>query len=189
MRSKISTFLALHLGATLLAAPIAWADPRAAEPPWPPAPPLAGPGLDRQVYRLTDLRGTVVLVSFWASWCPPCLREMPALQRLQASLDGRPFRVLAVNVGEDARRVRETLNRLGYDGAVLLDADREAFAAWGVEGLPSSYLVGPQGRIRRQIRGEWDWDSDEARRLIEALLPPVPNDAPARDRAASAKEP
>jgi thiol-disulfide isomerase/thioredoxin len=121
-------------------------------------------------HDLAELAGAVVLVNFWASWCPPCLKEMPSLERLRARLAGRGFEVLAVNVGESPRRARAMLDRLGYSGTLLLDPDQAAFAAWGVEVLPTSFVVGPGGRVRLRAVGDVAWDAADVVEAVEALL-------------------
>ena len=100
----------------------------------------------------------------------PCLREMPALQRLAERFEGRPFQVLAVNVGEDARRVRETVRRLDYRGIVLLDKNSIAFGTWDVEVLPTSFVVDGRGRIRLRIVGELDWDAKDFDQVIQEMI-------------------
>jgi thiol-disulfide isomerase/thioredoxin len=111
-----------------------------------------------------------VLVNFWASWCAPCLKEMPSMHRLLEDLGTSGLRVLAVNVGEDGRRAAEMARRFGYRGPVLLDPDREAFTAWGVEVLPTSVLIGRLGRERMRLVGETDWDDAAVRESIRSLL-------------------
>lgn len=133
-----------------------------------PALELADPAGAR--HAVSGYRGRVVLVNFWASWCPPCLQEMPSLQRLARSLAGRPLEVLAVNVGEAPGRAREALRRLGYDGTLLLDPDQKAFADWGVKVLPSSFLVDAGGRVRFRALGALEWDGPGVVAAIEELM-------------------
>lgn len=139
--------------------------PNASPAPWLEAADLAG-----QRRALNEYRGSVVLVNFWASWCPPCLREMPSLGRLAESLAGRPFKVLAVNVGETPRRAAEAMGRIGYTGTLLFDPDLEIFAAWKAEVLPSSFLVGCDGRIRFQALGPLVWDAPRVLDAVESLV-------------------
>ncbi|MEE4237945.1 MAG: TlpA disulfide reductase family protein [Anderseniella sp.] len=136
----------------------------------PLAPALHARDLDARERSLSDFAGEVLLINFWAGWCAPCLHEMPALQRLAERFEGRPFQVLAVNVGEDARRVRETLRRLDYRGMALLDRESAAFDAWGIDVLPTSFVVDRQRRIRLRGVGELDWDDKEVDRAIEEII-------------------
>ena len=145
--------------------------------PSPPvaAPALALPGVDGRVRRLADYRGKVVLVNFWASWCGPCREEMPSMERLRRSLRGDPFAVLAVNVGESARVVRRFAETAQLGSVLLLDGDGSAARAWGARALPSSFIVGPDGKIRYSHVGALDWSTPEVRRSITGLMQRLPS--------------
>ena len=123
------------------------------------------------VHRLSDYRGKVVLVSFWATWCEPCLAELPALERLRVAYAGRPFTILAVQMGGSARMARDTAEKLSLRFPMLLDRDEAVSKAWGVDMLPTSFLLGPDGAVVFRHAGEMDWSEAEARRRIERLLP------------------
>ncbi|MGD2112092.1 MAG: TlpA disulfide reductase family protein [Gammaproteobacteria bacterium] len=120
--------------------------------------------------RLADHRGRVVLVNFWATWCPPCIREMPSLERLQQRLADRPFTLLTVNVGEGKSRVWKFLQRLDFHLPVLLDPHSRTFDAWGSDILPTTFLLDRSGRIRYRAQGDREWDSDAVVTLIDRLL-------------------
>jgi peroxiredoxin len=135
------------------------------------APALALADLAGRVHRLEDYRGRVVLINFWATWCEPCRAEMPAMNRRRASLAGRPFEVLAVNLAEPESRIRRFLEQTRLDFPILRDADSAASKAWRARVLPVSFLIGPDGRIRYQVIGEYDWEQAAARKAIAALLP------------------
>ncbi len=134
-------------------------------------PPLALADLEGRLYRLDDYRGKVVLVNFWATWCEPCREEMPSINRLRASLAGRPFEVLAVNLAESESRIRRFVEQLPLEFPVLMDRDGAAAKSWRARLLPMSFLVGPDGRIRYSAAGGMDWTRDEARRAVLALMP------------------
>ncbi len=119
---------------------------------------------------LIDYRGKVVLVNFWASWCPPCIYEMPVLVHLQKQLADRPFEILALNVGEKKYRVRKFVKLINFDLPVLLDTSSNTFNQWGVKTLPTSFLVGADGRIRYMVRGDPDWEDENTLALIDKLL-------------------
>jgi len=133
-------------------------------------PPLAAPTLDGRQVDLRDLKGRVVLVNFWATWCDPCREEMPSFQRLRDKLKGRAFEVITVNYGEGPAKIQPFLDRWRIDLPVLLDRDKEAAAAWHAGGLPMTFIVDAEGRVRYSAFGECDWSTGEPLRAVEALL-------------------
>ncbi len=135
------------------------------------APPLALARLDGGAVDLAAVRGRVVLVNFWASWCPPCVREMPSMQRLADKMAGRPFDILAVNMGESEREIRAFLARMPVDFPVLLDRDGAALRRWKVFVFPTSFVLDAAGRIRYGVFGEVEWDAPEVLELLEGLMP------------------
>lgn len=142
--------------------------------PWPAGravPPLQAPDLQGKVWRLADLRGRVVLLNFWATWCPPCRAEMPSLQQLTELYGPQQLQVLALNVGEGLRRIAQYLQSAGLSLTVLLDPGSEIARQWGANALPTTYLIDPEGRPRLRVRGEVDWTSREALAWVDALLP------------------
>jgi thiol-disulfide isomerase/thioredoxin len=134
-------------------------------------PPLELADLDGAAHRLSDYRGKTVLVNFWATWCEPCRAEMPSIERLRKAMDGKPFAVLAVNVGESGRVARDYAEKLPISFTVLLDRDGRTTRGWGARVLPASFLIGPDGAIRYSYLGELDWSGAEVRARIEALMP------------------
>jgi len=157
-----------------LAVLLALALPAAAQElkPWPggAAPPLELSDLQGKKHRLADYRGKVVLVNFWATWCVPCREEMPSIERLRSSLEGRPFAVLAVNLAEPESRIHKFLEAVPLGFPVLLDRDTKTTRAWQAKLLPATYIVGPDGAIRYRHLGELDWSKPEVREAILALL-------------------
>ncbi|HXN15510.1 MAG TPA: TlpA disulfide reductase family protein [Usitatibacter sp.] len=137
-------------------------------------PPLARPDLAGRNVDLRNLHGRVVLVNFWATWCEPCRDEMPALERLRAKLEGQPFEVLAVNFGESSAKVSDFLKHEGLTLKVLLDSDKAAAGDWNAKGLPMSFLVDANGRVRFWVFGERDWSQGEALRVVQKLLAEAP---------------
>lgn len=138
------------------------------------------PDLTGRQRAIDELRGKVVLVNFWASWCTPCVTEMPSIQRLAATLEGEPFAVIGVNVSESKLRVRTMAQRLGLDFPILLDGEGEIFTSWGATVLPTTYVLDRGGLPRYLGRGPLAWDEPPARELIEGLLHPGSGDPPQR---------
>lgn len=158
-----------------LALLLALALPAAAEElkPWAggATPPLELADLRGRKHSLADYRGKVVLVNFWATWCEPCKEEMPSIERLRRSLEGRLFAVLAVNLAEPDARVQAFLAKMPLGFPVLMDRDAAAAKAWKARMLPATFIVGADGRVRYSYIGELDWSREPVRKQIAELLP------------------
>ena len=135
-----------------------------------PAPALTLKDITGKTYTLADYRDHVVLVNFWATWCEPCRAEMASMQQLKERLAGKPFVVLLVNYGEARARVADFLKRESVEGTILLDPNQDAPRAWRVRVLPSSFLIGPDGRVRYSVIGEIDWASPDAIEVVQELF-------------------
>ena len=138
-------------------------------------PPLVLKDLSGKTHNLKDYRGQVVLINFWATWCPPCRAEMPSMQRLKEKMAGRPFVILAVDMGETEDAVKSYIREIKTDFTVLMDKDGHALKAWKVFAFPTSYVVDAQGKIRYGLFGASEWDEAGTVEKITRLLPPVAN--------------
>lgn len=138
------------------------------------APPLALGDMNGRRRRLADWAGRVVVVSFWASWCPPCVKEMPAQERLQKELGPLGLTVLAVNVGEDRSRIEAFLKRRQVTLTILQDPDRRAYSDWQVYVIPTNFILDRRGRVRFGAVGALDWDDPELRGRLRRLLDETP---------------
>jgi thiol-disulfide isomerase/thioredoxin len=132
-------------------------------------PELNLPDLSAQPRSLDEFTGKVLLVSFWASWCTPCVAEIPGIRRLARDMRNKPFAVVGVNVGEAQRRVQATAKRLGIDFTVLLDTDGLVFRRWGATVLPTSYILDRSGRVRYVAQGPLEWDRVDIVELLGKL--------------------
>ena len=117
---------------------------------------------------LADLRGRVVLVNFWTTWCPPCVEEIPSLQRLHERLNAKGLEILAVDVGESEATLRAFLADKPIDFPVLMDGAGEALRRWGVYAFPTTLILDRAHRVRFAVFGAFDWSSDE---VIDTLIP------------------
>ncbi len=120
------------------------------------------------------LRGTVVLVNFWATWCEPCVAEMPALQRLRDQLGPQGFEVLGVNLREGAARIEPFVQKTGIRFPIVRDTDGAVAKAWGVGVYPTSYIVDRAGAIRYVLVGESEWTTPAILSRIRPLLGSAP---------------
>jgi peroxiredoxin len=136
-------------------------------------PPLKLPRLDGGSTALSDHRDKLVVVNFWATWCQPCLTEMPTLEALWQQYRDRGLIVLGVSVDRDAPRplLDPYVGRLGLTFPILLDADLKAAQAWRVTGLPATFLIRPGGHAVGMAFGAREWNSAEMRALLERFLP------------------
>ena len=162
----------LRLLAAALGAALAFAAAAADLKPWTggATPELALADLAGKEHRLADYRGRVVLVNFWATWCEPCREEMPSIDKLRSSLDGKPFAVLAVNLAEPLSRIEKFAAAVPVGFPLLRDRDGTASKAWKAKLLPASFLIGRDGRIRYVAYGELDWSSEPVRKRVIELL-------------------
>ena len=136
----------------------------------PNPPPLTLVDMNNVVTDLKSYHGNVVLINFWASWCPPCVREMPSLQRLKEKMQGKPFVILAVNMAEDKATVREFLNtKVKVDFPIVFDFDGEALQSWKVYAFPTSFVVDQNGKIRYALFGSIEWDEPQIVDKLRAL--------------------
>jgi peroxiredoxin len=109
--------------------------------------------LDGKTHSLSQYRGKVVLVNFWATWCKPCTTEMPAMQASFDKLRDKGFVVLAINELEDDAKVRDHIKQYGHTFPVLMDRDNKVANQFGVFGLPVSVFIDQQGRVQEYIKG------------------------------------
>ncbi|MGV8989887.1 MAG: TlpA family protein disulfide reductase [Thiobacillus sp.] len=137
-----------------------------------PAPALKLSDMRGAVHDLSKLKGRVVLINFWATWCPPCRREMPSMERLTQQLKGEAFSVLAVNVGENVNDIELFTSQLDADLSfpILLDRSSQSMQAWKVSGLPTTYLVDKKGRVVAGAIGGREFDHPDMVRAIRAVL-------------------
>jgi thiol-disulfide isomerase/thioredoxin len=123
-----------------------------------------------ELVSLKDYKDKVVLLNFWATWCPPCVHELPSMQSLHDALNGQPFEILALNMGEDPAMVGKFLDSFNtkLTFPILLHADRKVAIDWSVRAMPTSMLVDKKGKLVSVITGARMWDSEE---MVNAIMP------------------
>lgn len=135
----------------------------------PQAPEFVLRDLDGNQHRLSDYRGQVVIINFWATWCPPCREEMPSMQCAWESLKNDGIHMLAINVGEDEDTIFQFTANYPVDFPLLMDSDSGVINQWPVRGLPTTFVVDPKGRISYRAIGGREWDDPALLSLVRAL--------------------
>lgn len=133
-------------------------------------------------FRVTDLsgaktdlnqyKGHPVLINFWATWCPPCVEEMPSLQRLQQQFDPEVFQVIAINLGQSQTTVSEffATDTFIFDLPVYLDAKGNAFSQFKIAGMPTSFLLNKDGELIETIVGAREWDHPANLKAVQQMI-------------------
>ena len=128
--------------------------------------------MDDEKVKLSDFRGKVVLINFWATWCPPCIRELPSMERLHQQVNADDFKVIAVNQMENADHVFAFEGQLDTDPTfdIVFDTTSEVSQSFAVRGLPTTYLVDKNGNIRYRAVGGREFDHVEVVNIIKQLI-------------------
>jgi thiol-disulfide isomerase/thioredoxin len=125
--------------------------------------------IDGQRVVRKDFRGKVTVVNFWATWCPPCIEEIPMLNRLRQQMQGRPFELLSINFGQEKATIAEFLQQVQVEFPVLLDEKGRVAGDWNTIVLPSTYVIGPDGRFAYSVNAAIEWDSPEVVAALQRL--------------------
>jgi len=133
------------------------------------APDFALADIDGAIHRLSDYRGQVVIVNFWATWCPPCREEMPSMQRAWEQIQDEDIVILAIDVGEDEDTIFTFTADYPVEFPLLLDLDSRVIQEWAVRGLPTTFIVDTQGRIAYRAIGTRDWEDSALLNTLKQL--------------------
>jgi len=125
--------------------------------------------VDGKQHRLKDYRGNVVVLNFWATWCPPCREELPSMERAYQLLAGKNIKIVAINVGEDADTIFTFTADYAMSYDVLMDVDSKVIKQYPVIGLPTTFVIDPQGRIVYRAVGGRDWADDGLLQQLKKL--------------------
>ena len=179
----INRFVAAAVIAWLTAVPLAYANSAAA--PGRFAPNFSLKDLNGKVRHFSDYRGKLVIVNFWATWCPPCRMEIPSMERAYEKLKNRGFVILGIDVGENWSSVAPFAEQMKMKYPVLLDRNSTVSRKWGMIGLPTSYVIDPHGRVVDVLVGGRNWLDPKLQALLIHLLPHAPGPAISSRRPAT----
>jgi len=127
-----------------------------------PAPDFTLNTLTGEVVKLSDLKGQVILLNFWATWCPPCREEIPSMMRLNTAMAGKPFRMLCVSIDDGGKvAVEEFFRTSGFSLPALMDTDKRAGKLYGLTGVPETFVIDRNGVILKKVVGAMEWDRPE----------------------------
>ena len=125
--------------------------------------------LHGEMHDLNDYKGQVVLVQFWATYCGPCRKEMPSMNKLIKKMGDVPFKILAVDMGETKEEITRFVDEVKPEFTILVDSTGETISSWSVFAAPSNFIIDPQGDIRYTLFGGVEWDSSEMVTKLKSL--------------------
>lgn len=134
------------------------------------APAITVNALDGKPLNLPDLKGKVVLLNFWATWCPPCREEIPSMMKLNSAMTGKPFQMVAVSIDEGGRPAIESFFKTsGFSLPVYTDPDNRAAKTYGITGVPETFIIDKSGILLKKVIGPMAWDSPDVLSYVEGL--------------------
>lgn len=134
--------------------------------------------LEDKIHRLADYKGKPIVVNFWATWCPPCRKEMPSMNRAWKQLKEEGVEMIAINIGEHEADILAFQDEHPIDFQVLLDPQSESLESWRVKGLPTTYIISPKGVVAYSAVGPRKWDDTRILDKIRALKTAEPEKKP-----------
>ena len=136
-----------------------------------PAPDFTLPGLDGEMVRLADQKGKVVFLNIWATWCPPCVQEMPSMEKLYNALHGENFEILAVSIdAQGLKAVAPFMKKSGLTFPALIDSKGAIKTVYGITGVPESFIIDQQGILIKKIIGPVDWATGDIFRFFSEVI-------------------
>lgn len=135
-----------------------------------PAPPVIDlKDANGKRFKLNDYRGKITVVNFWASWCSPCIEEIPSLNHLREQMHGQPFELISINFADTPAQIKEFLHRVNVAFPVLIDPKGKIAQQWNVIGFPSTFVIGKDGKIKYGVNAAIHWDTAEVVSTLKAL--------------------
>ncbi|VAW54206.1 hypothetical protein MNBD_GAMMA06-1280 [hydrothermal vent metagenome] len=126
--------------------------------------------IDGEKFEFSSTKGHWVFLHFWASWCGPCRKEMPAVQKLADAMKGKNFQIVMINTAEDEDTIFEFLSAINIELNSLMDVDGLVTEVWKPRGLPTTFLINPKGEVKYQAIGGRDWEKPEYVDFINKLI-------------------
>lgn len=135
-----------------------------------PAPDFVLQDATGTTWKLSDLKGKVVFLNFWATWCKPCRDEMPSMEALNRAMADKPFQMLGIAFNDDLKMAHSFARRLGATFPVLGNPGQELTQAYMITGVPETFLIDAQGILQHKFIGPYDWNSQEMRNIVLGLF-------------------
>lgn len=135
-----------------------------------PAPEFAYPDSEGNVWKMSDLRGKVVFINFWATWCTTCKSEMPHKESLYQKMQGKPFQMLGMLFRDDPVNLVDYFKKQQVSPPTLISPDNEAAKLYGITGVPETFIIDKEGIVREKLVGPRVWDSPDNIAMIEKWL-------------------
>jgi len=136
-----------------------------------PAPTITVNSLAGKPLNLADLKGKVVVLNFWATWCPPCREEIPSMMKLNSAMAGKPFQMVAVSIDEGGQPAIESFFKTsGFSLPAYTDPDNRAAKAYGITGVPETFVIDKNGILLKRVIGPMAWDSADVLSYLEGLM-------------------
>ena len=136
-----------------------------------PAPMISVATMDGSTLALSSLKGKVVVLNFWATWCPPCREEIPSMMKLNERMTGKPFQMVCVSIDDGGKAaVEEFFKSSGFHLPAYLDLNGAGAKTYGLTGVPESYIINKKGVLVKKVIGGLDWSSPEVVSFIESLM-------------------
>lgn len=139
------------------------------QPHKPEAPDFMLHDINETIKELDDYKGKPVIINFWATWCPPCREELPSMNRAWNKVKDEGIQMLAVNIGDDIETIKAFTKEYPIDFTILLDESSEEIANWSIGGLPTTFVLDPQGKVIYRAVGGREWDDEKLLNQVRAL--------------------
>lgn len=122
-----------------------------------------------KTHKLSDYKGEIVLLQFWATYCTPCRKEMPTMNKLIKKMAGKPFKILTINMAEDEKTIKQFMQEVPMDFTVLLDKSGTTIGQWNVFVAPANFILDKNGKILFTLYGAIEWDSPKMVKIMTTL--------------------